>query len=83
MTDYGRRWQTANRNDPHSPADDIPPNATHLVVSDCGSPICRCAHIVLVDGHNDIGLAQATISLPIVLDMLKVILNKTPKGELK
>jgi hypothetical protein len=64
-------WTTA----PISEKSGAPPQATGIRVIDCGDPRCKSAHIVLLTA-DDKGLAQATISKEMALNMLTVILRK-------
>lgn len=69
-------WYIGDRRAPRDPRDDIPPNADAIYIMDCEDPNCHSVHIILVDVKNDIGLAQATVSLDMVKDMLRIILGK-------
>lgn len=70
-----RGWRIGNRTDP-LPGDDAPPSATSIHITDCGDPKCHCAHIMLYDGINRIGLAQATVNLEMVKSMAQIIASK-------
>lgn len=71
-----RRWYMAHKDEPRHPGDDAPPSADSIKIIDCGDPTCKCAHILLMDDKNDIGLAQAIVNLDMVRDMLWTILRK-------
>lgn len=69
------RWFMGHRDAKVPEGVESPPPAHAIRVHDCGDPSCHAVHILLLDQDRN-GIAQATVSLRIILSMLRMILQK-------